>query len=340
MPAPIETEALIIGAGPAGLFAVFQLGMAGARCHVADVLEHAGGQCVELYPGKPIFDIPAHPRITGQELAARLVEQAAPFEPVYHFGESADALERLDDGRFAVRMASGKVFHARVVVIAAGGGAIQPKKPPLRGIEAFEGVSVFYAVKDKEAFRGRDVMIAGGGDSALDWAIELAPIARGLTLIHRREEFRAAPETVRRMRALVAAGKMDFRLGQMRELIGEGGALRAVKAAHGGETFEIPADRLLLFFGLTNKLGPIAKWGLEMEGGRIVVNTENFETSLPGVFAIGDVCVYPGKLKLILSGFHEAALMAQKAIGHVQPERHHAFVHSTSSDILAEKLKG
>jgi len=269
----VETEALIIGAGPAGLFAAFQLGMTGVRAHVVDVLPHAGGQCVELYPQKPIYDIPAHPRITGRELAERLLEQAAPFDPVFHFGEAARELERLEDGGFRIRMASGLTFTARVVV-----------------------------------------------------------------LLHRRPEFRAAPESVRRMEEMAEAGELDFRLGQIRGLSGDGGRLRAVRAAHGGEEFELPADVLLLFFGLSGRLGPIAQWGLDMEAGRIRVDTEAFETNVPGVFAIGDVCVYPGKLKLILSGFHEAALMAQKAVRYVRPDEHHAFVHSTSSEILAERL--
>ncbi len=334
----VETEALIIGAGPAGLFAAFQLGMTGVRAHVVDVLPHAGGQCVELYPQKPIYDIPAHPRITGRELAERLLEQAAPFDPVFHFGEAARELERLEDGGFRIRMASGLTFMARVVVIAAGSGSIEPKRPPLKGLDAYEGRSVFYSVKDVEAFRGRRIVVAGGGDSALDWAIELAPLAERLTLLHRRPEFRAAPESVRRMEEMAEAGELDFRLGQIRGLSGDGGRLHAVRAAHGGEEFELPADVLLLFFGLSGRLGPIAQWGLDMEAGRIRVDTEAFETNVPGVFAIGDVCVYPGKLKLILSGFHEAALMAQKAVRHVRPDEHHAFVHSTSSEILAERL--
>ncbi len=335
--ADIETEALIIGAGPVGLFAVFELGMAGVSAHVIDILPQAGGQCMELYPDKPIFDIPAHPRITGRELTERLLEQAAPFEPVFHFGEAAQTLQRGDDG-FIVTTASGKRFFAKVVVVAAGGGAIVPKRPPLKGLDEYEGTSVFYAVRDRDAFRGRRIVVAGGGDSALDWAIDLAPIAEGLTLLHRREEFRAAPASVERMRRMVEAGEMAFRLGQISGLVGENGRLRAVRARHKGETFEIPADRLLLFFGLAGRLGPLETWGYEVKGGRIVVDTEAFETSIPGVFAIGDVCLYPGKLKLILSGFHEAALMAQKAVRHVHPERHHTFQHSTSSEIIAEKL--
>ena len=336
--AEIETEALIIGAGPAGLFAAFELGMVGVRSHVIDILPRAGGQCMELYPDKPIFDIPAHPRITGRELTERLVEQCAPFDPVFHFNEAAQTLERAGEG-FIVSTASGKRFSAKVVVVAAGGGAIVPKRPPLKRLEEFEGKSVFYAVREKAPFAGRRVVVAGGGDSALDWAIELAPIAERLTLLHRREEFRAAPASVEKMRRMVEAGEMDFRLGQIAGLEGEDGRLRAVRARHAGEAFDIPADMLLLFFGLAGRLGPLEKWGYEVKGGRIVVDTASFETSLPGVFAIGDVCLYPGKLKLILSGFHEAALMAQKAVRYVHPDRHHTFTHSTSSEIIAEKLR-
>jgi len=338
----IEAQALVIGAGPVGLFAVFELGMVGVSAHVIDILPHAGGQCVELYPDKPIFDIPAQPRINGGELAERLLQQIAPFEPTFHFNESAQALERIpqeEGGGFIVSTASGKRFRTPVVVIAAGSGAIVPKRPPLKRLEEFEGSSVFYAVREPERFHGQRIVVAGGGDSALDWAIELAPRAKRLTLLHRREEFRAAPASVERMRRMVETGEMDFRLGQISGLVGEGGVLEAVEARHEGETFRIPADACLLFFGLAGRLGPLAQWGCEMRGGQIVVNTESFETSIPGIFAIGDVCTYPGKLKLILSGFHEAALMAQKAARHVYPDRHVSFEHSTSNTILAEKLR-
>ena len=333
----IHTQALIIGAGPAGLFAAFELGMVGVHGHVIDILPRAGGQCMELYPDKPIFDIPAHPRITGRELSERLLAQCAPFDPVFHFNEAAQTLQRSDE-EFVVTTASGKRFAAKVVVVAAGGGAIVPKRPPLKGLEEFEGKSVFYAVRDRERFRGRRIVVAGGGDSALDWAMELAPVAERLTLLHRREEFRAAPASVAKMRAMVAAGEMDFCRGQISGLVGENGQLTAVRARHQGETFDIPADTLLLFFGLAGRLGPLAQWGYEMQGGQIVVNTATFETSIPRLFAIGDVCTYPGKLKLILSGFHEAALMAHRAVRYVYPDRHYTFTHSTSSEIIAEKL--
>ena len=336
----LDSEALVIGAGPVGLFSVFELGMAGVAARVADILSRAGGQCVELYPDKPIYDIPAIPEISGGALSERLLEQAAPFDPQFHFNEAAQTLEGDVENGFVVGFASGLEVAAKVVVIAAGGGLIAPKKPPLKELAAFEDRSVFFAVRDPAAFRGKRIVVVGGGDSALDWAIELAPRAASLTLLHRREAFRAAPASVAKMRDMVAAGAMDFRLGQIRGLKGENGRLDAVVAAHGGEAFEIPADVCLMFFGLAGRIGPIADWGLKMKGPLIEVDTEAFETSRPGVFAIGDVCTYPGKLKLILSGFHEAALMARKAVRYVRPGEHHRFEHSTSSAILHEKLKG
>ncbi len=330
----IETQALVIGAGPAGLFAAFELGMEGVACHVVDARPEAGGQCTELYPDKPIYDIPAHPRLTGRALTERLLEQARVFDPVYHFGERAETLERRADGGFRVTMASGLAFDVRVVIIAVGGGLIEPRRPPIPGLSDYEGRSVFYAVKDRALFRGRDVVVAGGGDSALDWALELVDEARRVTLLHRRREFRAAPDSVARMQALVEAGRMDFVLGQIRGLEGEGGQLSAVIVARGQETMKIPAERLLLFFGLAGKLGPLARWGLAMEGNRFVVDTARFQTSEPGVFAIGDACTYPGKRNLILSGFHEAALMAHAAAAIARPEGARPFMHSTSMEAL------
>ena len=340
----IETDALIIGAGPAGLFAVFELGMHGLSAHVLDALPQIGGQCTELYPDKPIYDIPGFPRITGAALIARLKEQAGLFDPVYHLRTRALGHETLEDGRHAVTTDTGLRFIAPVVVIAAGGGVLEPKRPPIPGLAAYEGRSVFYAVRDREQFRDKDLVIAGGGDSALDWAIELAPLARRLVLLHRRETFRAAPESVRRMREMVKTGEMDFVLGQIRGLKGgaqaglEEGALAAVIAAHGGETFEIPAERLLLFFGLAGKMGPLADWGLKMEGHRFVVDPATFQTSCAGLYAIGDACAYPGKLNLILSGFHEAALMAHHAVSRARPEEAHTFMHSTSMALLRDRL--
>ena len=334
----IETDAVIIGAGPCGLFAVFELGLADVKAHVIDILGKAGGQCAELYPEKPIYDIPALPSVTGQELTDRLIEQIAPFGATMHLGERIDALSRLPDGRFRVVTDMGKAFLAKVVVIAAGGGSFTPKRPPLEGIEAYEGRSVFYAVRRMEDFRGQDVLIVGGGDSALDWTLNLQPIARSLTLLHRRDEFRGAPHSVERMRQMVANGEVNLVIGQVTALHGEGGELQAasVKAKEG--ELRISVTRLLPFFGLTMKLGPIADWGLNLAENLIPVDTARFETSTPGIFAIGDINTYPGKLKLILSGFHEAALMAQAAQKIVHPDRKQIFQYTTSSSSLQKKL--
>ncbi len=336
---PIETDAVIIGAGPVGLFAVFELGLVDIKAHVVDILDKPGGQCAELYPEKPIYDIPAFPEISGQELTDNLLAQIKPFEPTFHFQQRVDALQKLPDGRFQLTTDIGQVFITKVVVIAAGGGSFTPKKPPYPGIADYEGRSVFYAVRQREQFRGKDILIVGGGDSALDWVLNLQPIARSMKLLHRRENFRAAPDSVNKMRALVEAGKMEFHLGQITALHGENGQLTGVTARHGkGPEFEIACDTLLPFFGLTMKLGPIAEWGLNLHENLIPVDTEKFETSIPGIYAIGDINTYPGKLKLILSGFHEAALMAHSAHRVVHPDKTLRFQYTTSSSSLQKKL--
>ena len=334
----IETDCVIIGAGPVGLFAVFELGLLDVKAHVVDILGKPGGQCAELYPEKPIYDIPALPVVTGQELTDRLLEQIKPFHPTYHLGERVDELTRLPDGRFRLMSDGGTAWIAKVVVIAAGGGSFTPKRPPLPGIEAYEGKSVHYSVRRMDEFRGRDILIVGGGDSALDWTLNLAPIARSLTLMHRRDEFRAAPDSVNKMRALVAAGKVALRLGQMTALEGKDGMLASVKAKGSEGEFAIACDRLMPFFGLTMKLGPVANWGLNLHENLIPVDTERFETSSKGIFAIGDINHYPGKLKLILSGFHEAALMAQAVHKIVYPDKRLVFQYTTSSSSLQRKL--
>jgi thioredoxin reductase (NADPH) len=335
---PIETDVVIIGAGPCGLFAVFELGLLDLKCHVVDILGKPGGQCSELYPEKPIYDVPALPVVTGQELTDRLLEQIKPFNPVFHFGERIDALQRQPDGRFRLTTDTGKDFLAKVVVIAAGGGSFTPKRPPLEGIEAYEGTSVFYSVRRIEDFRGKDVLIVGGGDSALDWTLNLQPVARSLTLLHRRDEFRGAPHSVNEMRRLVGEGQMRLLIGQVVALHGEGGSLEAatIKTAAGEEKLAVNA--MLPFFGLTMKLGPIADWGINLNENLIPVDTEKFETSEKGIFAIGDINSYPGKLKLILSGFHEAALMAQSAQKIVNPGKKIVFQYTTSSSSLQKKL--
>jgi thioredoxin reductase (NADPH) len=333
-----ETDAVIIGAGPCGLFAVFELGLLDIKAHIIDILDRPGGQCAELYPEKPIYDIPALPIVTGQELTDRLMEQIKPFGPVFHFSQRVDKLARNGDG-FEIETDLGEKFCAKVVVIAAGGGSFTPKRPPLEGIEAFEGKSVFYAVRRMDDFRDRDVVIIGGGDSALDWTLNLQPIARSLTLIHRRDEFRAAPDSVNKMRELVASGAMRLQLGQVTKLIGQDADLSAITVRGAdGAMLDLPCNRLLPFFGLTMKLGPVADWGLNLHENLITVDTEKFETSEPRIFAIGDINHYPGKLKLILSGFHEAALMAQKAYRYIYPDKRLLFQYTTSSSSLQKKL--
>lgn len=338
----IKTDCLIIGAGPVGLFAVFELGLLDIKTHLVDILGKPGGQCSELYPEKPIYDIPGFPVVSGQGLVDNLMQQIAPFSPVFHHGEMVASLEMLGTPEaplFRVKTDAGTVFDAKTVVIAAGGGSFQPKKPPMEGIEAYEGASVFYAVRKMDAFRGKRVLIVGGGDSALDWALNLEPIAERVTLLHRRDDFRAAPHSVAGMRALVAEGRMDLAIGQVSALEGDAPQLSSVrvKGADGAEV-EIACDVMLPFFGLTMKLGPIADWGLNLHENLIPVDTEKFETSQPGLFAIGDINTYPGKLKLILSGFHEAALAAQRVHRLVFPEKRLVFQYTTSSTSLQKKL--
>ena len=337
-PDVIETDVLIIGAGPCGLFAVFELGLLDLNCHVIDILDRPGGQCAELYPEKPIYDVPALPVVTGQELTDKLMEQIKPFGAEFHFSERIDALVREADGRFRLTSDAGQQFLAKVVVVAAGGGSFTPKRPPLDGIETYEGKSVLYSVRKIEPMRGRDVVIVGGGDSALDWTLNLQPVAKSLTLIHRRDDFRAAPHSVEKMRALVGDGKVRLAIGQVTKLNGVEGALESVTVKTGADTETIPCSALLPFFGLTMKLGPVANWGLNLHENLIQVDTERFETSEKGIFAIGDINSYPGKLKLILSGFHEAALMAQAAHKIVYPDKKLIFQYTTSSSSLQKKL--
>lgn len=334
----IKTDAVIIGAGPVGLFAVFELGLLDIKAHVIDILDKPGGQCAELYPEKPIYDIPGFPVITGQDLTVGLMDQIKPFEPVFHLQQRVDELKPDGDG-FRLKTDIGTEFETKVVVIAAGGGSFTPKRPPLDGIEDFDGTSVFYSVRQIEDFRGKHILIAGGGDSALDWALNLQPVAKRITLVHRREEFRAAPDTVNKMRALVESGDMDFVIGQVMELHGQNGQLEAAGIrAKDGETSRLECDIMLPFFGLTMKLGPVADWGLNLEENLIPVDTEKFETSTKGIFAIGDINSYPGKLKLILCGFHEAALMARQAHRYVYPDARYVFQYTTSSSSLQKKL--
>lgn len=333
----IETDVVIVGAGPVGLFAVFELGLIDMKCHLIDILDKPGGQCAELYPQKPIYDIPGFPVITGDALTKGLLEQAAPFDPVYHYNRMVSSLEKQADGSFIVKTDADDTFHCKVVVIAAGGGSFMPKKPNIPGIEDYEGKGVAYSVREMEVYRDKDLVIVGGGDSALDWTVNLQPIAKSVTLIHRRDGFRAAPDSVNKMRAMADAGKITFKLGQVSELIGEDG-LSEIVVKNKTELETIKCNALLPFFGLTMKLGPIADWGLNLEQNLIPVDTEKFQTSTDGIYSIGDINSYPGKLKLILSGFHEAALMAQSAVKYAYPERRVIFQYTTASKDLQSKL--
>jgi thioredoxin reductase (NADPH) len=338
-PEVIRTEALIIGAGPCGLFQVFELGLLGIGAHVVDSLQHPGGQCAELYPDKPIYDIPALPVCGAQELVDRLLQQIHPFNAPLHLGQEVCALTRREDGRFDVRTTAGTVFDAGTVVLAAGLGSFQPRRIAIDGAEAFEGKSLHYRVKDASALHGQRLVIFGGGDSALDWTLELAPKARSLTLVHRRPEFRAAPASVAKMRALVAQGRMQCFEALPHQFITQDGELRGVQIkAADGTVQALEADRLLVFFGLHPKLGPIAEWGLELERKALKVDTEKFQTSIPGIFAVGDINTYPGKKKLILSGFHEAALAAFGIQHHLFPQKKQFLQYTTTSPIMHQRL--
>jgi thioredoxin reductase (NADPH) len=356
------TDVAIVGAGPVGLFAVFELGLLNIKCHLVDILNRPGGQCAELYPEKPIYDIPALPIVTGQGLTDNLLEQIAPFKPEFHFSQMVEKLEKIEGGiapyASLTPSASGSAkptqgtsplwrittdhettITAKVVVIAAGGGSFTPKKPPIAGIEAYEGKSVFYAVRKMEQFRGKRLVIVGGGDSALDWTLNLAEVASHLTLIHRRDEFRAAPASVEAMRQLAASGKIDLKFGQVSALEGTDGQLAAIELTDNEKNkTRLACDTMLPFFGLTMKLGPVANFGLNLNENLIPVDTEKFETSTAGIFAIGDINSYPGKLKLILSGFHEGALMAQQAFRYIFPDQKLRFQYTTSSTDLQKKL--
>src|SRR5579863_7919140 len=337
--APVSAEVVIIGAGPCGLFQVFELGLLGISAHVVDSLQHPGGQCAELYPDKPIYDIPALPVCGAQELVDRLLEQIKPFKAPLHLGHEVTEFARADNGRFRVVTAGGARFDAGAVVIAAGLGSFQARRIGVEGAESFEGGAIQYRVRSAAALAGQRLVVFGGGDSALDWTLELAPKARSLDLVHRRAEFRALPASVARMRELVAAGRMRLFEALPHSLITEGGTLRGVNIrAPNGPVQPLPADQLLVFFGLHPKLGPIADWGLALEKKALRVDPEKFQTSMPGVFAVGDINTYPGKKKLILSGFHEAALAAFAIQHHLFPQKKQFLQYTTTSPVMHQRL--
>lgn len=336
---PIEADAVIVGAGPVGLFQVFELGLLEIKAHVIDSLPAVGGQCVELYPDKPIYDIPAVPSYTGLELTENLMKQIEPFGPTFHLGEEVVKVERREDGRFDLETSIGKKFTTKTVFIAAGVGAFQPRTLKVDGIEQFENSQLFYRVKDPELFRGKNLVVCGGGDSALDWALKLVDIAESVILLHRREEYRAAPASVSKMKDLCEEYCMQALTGQVTGYESQDGKLTEIKVTGlDGVTRRLPLDCLLVFFGLSPKLGPIAEWGLEIDRRQIVVDTEKFQTNIPGIFAVGDINIYPGKKKLILSGFHEAALAAFAAAPYVFPEKKVHLQYTTTSPKLHKVL--
>lgn len=334
----IETDAVVIGSGPVGLFSVFELGLLDIKCEVVDTLDKPGGQCAELYPDKPIYDIPGMSVVMGNELVELLIKQINPFKPNFHLSSMITGLEREGENLWKTKTDTGKTFLSKVVVIAAGGGSFQPKKPPIKGISEYENKSVFYSIRDIKKFKGKNIVIIGGGDSALDWAITLNDDAYSTTLIHRREEFRAAPETVNKVSSLISENKIKFLLGQVKSLNGKDGVLDSLVCSQGDNEIKIDCDTILPFFGLTMKLGPVTNWGINLNENLVSVDTEKFETDQKGIFAIGDINTYPGKLKLILCGFHEAALMAQKAHSYVYPDKKITFQYTTSSTDLRKKL--
>jgi len=337
--APLSAEVVVIGAGPCGLFQVFELGLLGISAHVVDSLTHPGGQCAELYPDKPIYDIPALPVCGAQELVDRLLQQIKPFKPQLHLGQEVAEFSRRADGRFSLRTSGGLSFDAGAVVIAAGLGSFQPRRLGVAGAEAFEGGAIQYRVRNAAELAGKHLVIFGGGDSALDWTLELLPRAASLTLVHRRREFRAAPASVARMREHQAAGRMHCLEALPHALLVEEDSLRGVSVrAPDGAIQALSAERLLVFFGLHPKLGPIAEWGLALEKKALQVDTEKFQTSVPGVFAVGDINTYPGKKKLILSGFHEAALAAFAIQHHLYPQKKQFLQYTTTSPVMHQRL--
>jgi len=332
----IITDICIIGAGPVGLFAVFEAGLLKMRCHLVDVLPQIGGQLSEIYPKKPIYDIPGFPEVLAGDLVENLRAQIEPFKPTFTLGEKVTSLKRIDDGFFVLTTSDETTIQCRVVVVAGGLGCFEPRKPELENLERFEGKGVVYMVKDPESFREKKLVIAGGGDSALDWTLHLADVAKQVTLVHRNESFRGAPDSAEKVAALARSGKINLLLNTNLHSIHGNGVMNSVACVgKDKQVTELEADFLIPLFGLSPKLGPIADWGLNMDKQAIVVNTLDYSTNVDGVYAIGDINTYPGKLKLILCGFHEAALMAQSAFQFVYPNQKLSFKYTTVNGINA-----
>lgn len=329
-----KTDIVVIGAGPVGLFAVFQAGMLKMRCHVVDALNIIGGQCAALYPEKPIYDIPAYPVVESQELINKLAEQAAPFSPTYHLGQKVEAITKRDDV-YVVTTNHDVEIEAKAVIIAAGCGAFGPNRPPLANIEEYENKSVFYMVNKKDQYVGKRIAIAGGGDSAIDWALSLGPKAEKIYLVHRRDKFRCAPHSLDQLNELIEQGKVDLVTPyQLKELKGEKGHLKELIVSDlNNNQKSLPVDYLLAFFGLAMEIGPIADWGLDLSKNHIRVQASTCQTNLPGVYAIGDICFYEGKLKLILTGFAEAASAAHSIYNLIYPNKVMHFEYSTTKGV-------
>ncbi|MET3231330.1 UNVERIFIED_ORG: thioredoxin reductase (NADPH) [Burkholderia sp. 1263] len=335
---PIRSDVLIVGAGPVGLFAAFEAGVIGLSCQIVDALDKIGGQCTELYPDKPIYDIPAIPSCTARELVERLMAQCKPFDVPIHLEQRVQSVEQGGDGRWTVRTDRGLVFDVAAILLAAGNGAFVPQKLLLPEAAALESRHVHYSVQRLADFADKTVVVAGGGDSALDWALALRKVARRLTLVHRRNGFSAADSSVELMRDAVAGGEMDFVVGAIAGLVVEDDALQAITLRHIEGESRLEAEELVVLYGLVADLGPIAQWGLTIHGGRVDVDTSNYESSRPGIFAVGDIANYPNKQKLILSGFHEASLALRKAYSYAYPEKKRVHVHSSYDAKLAEKV--
>ncbi|MBL4603956.1 MAG: NAD(P)/FAD-dependent oxidoreductase [Emcibacteraceae bacterium] len=334
-----KTDMIIVGAGPVGLFAVFEAGLLGLKCHLIDNLDRPGGQCTELYPEKPIYDIPARPKVTGQELVDDLMKQISPFDAVFHFNQQAKELIKLENNNWQMTTSQNEVIEAPIIVVAAGAGSFVPKKPKYPDLDIFEDKSVDYAVYKMNKYQDKELVIVGGGDSALDWVLGLEPLAKKITLVHRREGFRAAPDTEAQFKQLVADGKVDFVIGNIKKLNGQDGLLSSVGVETvDGDFIELNCDYMLPFMGLKISLGPIAEWGLNLDRKHITVNTETFATDIDGIYAIGDVCTYPAKIKLILTGFYEAAVMCHAAFQYAFPDRKMATGYTTTNTAIQERL--